>query len=48
MAYTPDKEAASEATCLWLKGDFDACLQTLERLDLDYVIKDLKVKLLHV
>ncbi|GAX83472.1 hypothetical protein CEUSTIGMA_g10897.t1 [Chlamydomonas eustigma] len=44
MAVTPDKEAASEATCLWLEGDFDACLQTLERLDLDDAIKDLKVQ----
>ena len=36
--------ACAEALTLFLEGDYDACLQTLQRLDLDDSIPDDSVK----
>eukprot|EP00955_Chlamydomonas_euryale_P110921 366028-Chlamydomonas_euryale.AAC.38 len=40
------REAAVEATCLWLEGKYESCLETLERLDLNQMppAGDIKVR----
>mmetsp|Transcript_30153 Transcript_30153/g.66863 ORF Transcript_30153/g.66863 Transcript_30153/m.66863 type:complete len:891 (-) Transcript_30153:434-3106(-) len=47
MNSSPDnllvREAASEATCLWLTGNHDACLQTLQHLEQKLTARDHKV-----
>ena len=45
---TPEAcEATTEALTLFLQGNYDACLQTLQRIDLDDIITDNGIKVRH-
>ena len=37
------REVATEATCLWLCGNYDACVQTLQKIETISAAKDPKV-----